>query len=83
MSSPTETGAITNKTTPPINRLRSPIAIIERRSVLTIDKMRCLLALKRLLNLFAIKGIRDLFRSLDSCGVRVSKSGISFSSIHL
>src|SRR5215211_5950248 len=83
MNSPTEAAAITNKTTPPINRLRSLFSISARRSVPAIDSMRSLSALNRLLSLFAIRGIRGLFRSFDPCGVRVSKSksGISFYSI--
>src|SRR5215212_10946911 len=68
--------------TPPINRLRFLFAIKVRRSVLAIHRMRRLLALNRLPSrLLAMSGIRGLLRWLDSCGVRVSKSGISSSSI--
>jgi hypothetical protein len=56
-------------------------AISEWRIVLAIVRMRGLLALNSLLSLFAISGMRGLFGSLDSCGFRVSKSGISFYSI--
>src|SRR5215217_5151443 len=88
MSSPT--GAATaNKRTSPTNRLRYLFAIslrylfaiTERRSALAIDRMRNVLALNRLLSLFVIEVIRGLLGSLDPCGFRVSKSGISFSSI--
>jgi hypothetical protein len=83
MRTPTGAATIANRRPPPITRLRFLFAINEWRSVLAMDKMRRLLAVNRLLSLFAISGMRGLFGPLDSCGFRVSKSGISFSSIRL